>query len=84
MNTKMKDLAQRLLGFWMLIELLLLTIVLSFGFIAWVFQLETNYSFIEMLGRVYIYGNIGSLIAWKGHILLLVISIFMGLSQNDK
>lgn len=78
----MKDLAQRLLDFWMLIELLLLFILLFVGFIAWVFQLETNYSFIEMLGRVYIYGNIGSLVAWRGHILLLVISVFMGLKQK--
>lgn len=68
----MKKTITTLLEPWLCIELLVLIVIMCLGFIAWLFQLETNGTFLEFLERFYISGSIGSLVAWRGHIALLI------------
>jgi hypothetical protein len=73
----------RLSALWLVIELSLLIIMLFFGFFSWVFQIETNGTFLVFLEKFYISGSIGNLVAWRAHIGLYVVTvIIVGLEET--
>jgi|DEB0MinimDraft_10_1074344.scaffolds.fasta_scaffold17961_4 hypothetical protein len=68
----------RYIGIFLLVEISFFILVMGLFFIAWLFSLETSCSNLEFLHKIYISGSMGSLIAYKAHIAIFVISVIFG------
>lgn len=77
----MKQFLEKFFTIWLTIEILLLVLVLCIGFTGWLLQVKTNYPFVDLLKKLYINGSIGTLVAWRAHIGLLLVTGIYGVIE---